>query len=593
MPSNTPSDPFASEKNMIANGLYEKAVVSLYPIVKQQPALFQGWLLLSRCLYHVGHKSEAVNILQHAERYDPLQRDFHRIQQYMQANDYDGAYSAATHMLKVEEHHPRAYFTQASVLLRTNRPEQAAQVVSDALCHLPANVALRQLLVTSLATMGTYHDALSESLLLTELNPSFGSLWAHAGLLLKYGQYDALLAACERCLPFVSEDPRHISDVLLMKGQALRIVGQREASIKTLQSAIQANPHNADAWWALADFKNYTFTSEELAQLTQLSQASSLPRKSRAIGTFALAKACEQNDGLAAAMRSYQAANQLINPGATLIQHMAQEFSSRKRAFNKDNLRIQACNDETFPTPIFIVGLPRSGSTLVEQILASHSNITGTIEQPTLPHVEQAIQRYCEDNYKMNAFDALSVLSQEELTRFGQRYLREGALFRAKSTPYFIDKQPFNYRMIGWIHKLLPNAKIIDVRRHPLDCGVSLYKQFFHSGVDFSYCWKNIGDAYREYVHLMAHWHKELPSKVLQLDYEALVAAPEQQIRRLLQYIGVEFEPACLAFHTANRPVHTASSEQVRQPLHANALGGWRQVEPWLDELKQRLGDLV
>ena len=222
-------------------------------------------------------------------------------------------------------------------------------------------------------------------------------------------------------------------------------------------------------------------------------------------------------------------------------------------------------------------------------MLASHSQVEGTMEQPTLLAVEQWANRFAQQQYKQPLLSVIDQLTPADLAKIGHRYLEESALFRPTGSRFFTDKQPFNFRLVGLIHKILPQAIIIDVVRNPMDCGLSLYKQYFHSGVSFSYDQNHIGEIYNAYTDLMTYWQKALPGKVYRLEYESLVSNPEVQLTQLLNHIGLPFEPACLAFHNSPRPVHTASSEQVRQPINRNGLGSWLPVADELETLKHSL----
>jgi tetratricopeptide (TPR) repeat protein len=575
---------------LIADGRFADAIPPIYAAVKQQPKFYQGWLLFSRCLFEVGHIAEAIQISQHAEQADPLTKDFQKIQQHMQNKAFTKAEEIAKEMLKKQPHHPRAYFTLANIELSKNRPDKSVSVLEQGIAYLPANLPLRRLLLDSYVNAGYFAQALSSAKALVQLNESFDTLWTFIGLLLKYGQHEELLVACNKAYAFIGHDKAKQSQIDLLRGQALRILGQRDNSIQALQAALQANPRNADAWWALADFKNHVFSSQDRIDIEALLDEPEVSRDARSIAIFALAKVSETEGDTRQTMALYDKANRWKRPPQYHPEAMVEEFNKRMQAYTKQALAIQADKRDSKNVPIFIVGLPRSGSTLVEQILASHEQIEGTLEQPTLPSIERRAERLCQDHYQANLSNALERLTPKELSELGQAYLDDGALFRSGHTRFFTDKQPFNFRLIGLIHKILPHALIIDVRRNPLDCGLSLYKQYFHSGVDFSYQLSDIGEAYKAYVRLMDHWHSVLPKKVLQVQYECLVKSPEAETKRILAFIGVRFDPNCLTYYETERAIHTASSEQVRQPINNKGIDAWRSVEASLSELQESLG---
>ena len=238
--------------------------------------------------------------------------------------------------------------------------------------------------------------------------------------------------------------------------------------------------------------------------------------------------------------------------------------------------------------PIFILGLPRSGSTLIEQILASHSQVEGTHELADVPRIVTDL-----DGRDSRYPGILQSMSSEEFRRLGERYLQETRAYRTAGRPRFIDKMPNNFRHIGLIHLMLPNAKIVDVRREPIACCFGNFKQLFAQGQAFTYGLEDIARYYRTYLELMRHWDAVLPGRVLRLRYEDVVQDLEDSVRRLLEFCGLEFEPACVEFHRTERSVRTASSEQVRQPIYREGLSQWRHYEPWLAPLRETLGDAL
>jgi hypothetical protein len=268
------------------------------------------------------------------------------------------------------------------------------------------------------------------------------------------------------------------------------------------------------------------------------------------------------------------------------------------------NARLQAavCSAEFFAArqgvgcpsdaPIFIVGLPRAGSTLLEQILASHSRVEGTLELPEIPRLAQQLQGRESNDAHPRYPGVLADLDHAEFQRMGEKYLADTRVYRV-GKPRFIDKMPNNFRHIGLIHLILPNARIIDARREPLACCFSNFKQLFASGQEFTYSLEDIGRYYRSYVELMQHWDSVLPGKILRVQHEEVVDDLEGNVRRILEFCGLPFESECVEFYKTERSVRTASSEQVRQPIFREGLDQWRHFEPWLDTLKDALGDLV
>jgi tetratricopeptide (TPR) repeat protein len=353
----------------------------------------------------------------------------------------------------------------------------------------------------------------------------------------------------------------------LLLGNSLKAVGRPQEAIDAYQAAATHRPGLGDAYWSLANLKTYRFSDEEIERMRALSAAATTSVVDRYHVCFALGKALEDRAQYADSWRCYELGNRLKSmqtphdPRAIerQVDHLIETFGT-------DRFASQAGVSHPRRTPVFIVGLPRSGSTLVEQILASHSCVEGTHELPILSRV------LCED----------SRLS-------GERYLAQAQAYTSSQRPLFIDKMPNNFWHIGQIHLLLPTAKIIDVRRDPLACCLSNFKQLYAAGQGFTYRLDALARYYKSYVRLMNHWDEVLPNRVLHVRYEDLVEDLATQVQRLLSYCGLEPEPGCLQFHHTARAISTASSEQVRQPINRRGLTDWRHFEPWLAPLQEAL----
>lgn len=581
---------FRAADELVANGQVAAAIVILKNAITADPRDFTAWIRLGKVLYSAKQYPEAVQVVRAAERFDPLQADFQAIQRCMQARDIVQARAVAHSMLEKEPGHPRAIFSLAHLAQAEGDHETRVEHLQDGLHHSPANLILRHMLIGALEDSGAYRRAVETARHLVEIESSFGSLWTLTEVLLRYGLNKEALAACDRAEPLCAGDAAKQSELNLVRGQVLRILGQRENSIAALHACLTENPQSAAGWWALADLKTYRFSEADQQAIRQILTQPATSADQKSMAAFALAKASEMDGDWDRSMQLYQKANTL-HPAVGFVPE--QFISATERlvtAFTPDALSARATETPANPAPIFIVGLPRSGSTLVEQILASHSRIEGTIEQPVLPSIKRKAHRLCIERFGGDYLNNIGRLPETDLSELGLAYLTESALFRTENTEFFTDKMPFNFEHVGLIHKILPSAFIIDIRRNPLDCGFSLYKQHFSRGSGFSYDLGHIGHYYNGYLRVMDHWDNVLPGRVLQVQYEELVRAPEQQIGRILTHIGVAFEPACLDFHKSTRAVRTASSEQVRQPMNAAGIGAWRKVEPQLDALKASLG---
>ena len=404
------------------------------------------------------------------------------------------------------------------------------------------------------------------------------------------------LGECDRALgeyrQLLGETPDH-AELHLSMAHTLKTLGRQADAVESYRRAAQVRPGYGDAYWSLANLKTYRFTDAELAAMRCAEAAPRTPLADRFHLCFALGKALEDRGEYADSFAYYERGNALKK---SECRYRPQFIERNTR------LQIEVCTTELFAArcgsgspseaPVFIVGLPRAGSTLIEQILASHSQVEGTMELSDIPRLAQSLQGREGGGDRPRYPGVLAELPQEDFRRFGERYLADTRLYRS-GKPRFIDKMPNNFRHIGLMHLILPNARIIDARRSAMACCFSNFKQLFSSGQQFTYSFEDIARYYRTYVELMAHWERVLPGKVLRVQHEALVGDFEPQVRRILDFCGLEFEPACLEFHKTSRRVHTASSEQVRRPINTEGLEQWRHFEPWLGPLAAALGDLA
>lgn len=420
-------------------------------------------------------------------------------------------------------------------------------------------------------------------------NPQF--LMQRANLLLQIGETRAALEEYDR---LAERDPANTM-VSLTRGHALKTLGDLEAAIAAYRRAYAIRPDFGDAYWSLANLKTYRFTEAELAAMATQEAAPGTAADDRIHLCFALGKALEDGKQFDRAFEYYQRGNALKQEQVRYRAEMVmREVDQQIASCSPALLSAKAGAGCTAPDPIFIVGLPRAGSTLLEQILASHSQVEGTMELPdvmaTAARLNGRQAQGEEDRYPANLAD----LSVAELTRLGQGYITSTRIHRREGTPFFIDKMPNNFRHIGLIHLMLPNAKIIDARRDPLACGFSVFKQLFAQGQDFSYDLAHIGRYYADYVRLMDHWDAVLPpGRVLRVQHEDVIEDLDGQVRRILDYCGLPFEQGCVEFHRTERAVRTPSSEQVRRPINRDGTEVWKNFDPWLGPLKAALGGAV
>jgi len=382
--------------------------------------------------------------------------------------------------------------------------------------------------------------------------------------------------------------------VWLDYGHSLRTAGQTAAAIAAYRRATQVRAGCGQAWFSLANLKTFRFGADDIAAMRAQVARPELKDSERLQFEFALGKALEDERDFGAAFAHYARGNALRRAAAGYDPDSTTRLVERSEAlYTREFFAARADFGTPATDPIFIVGLPRAGSTLVEQILASHSQVEGTRELPDILGFALELGAREVPGRAPAYPQSVGRLSRLEATALGERYLAQTRAHRLIGRAHFIDKMPNNFLHLGLIHLILPRARIIDVRRAPLACCFSNFKQHFQVGLYFSYSLEDIGRYYRDYVRLMAHFDAVLPGRVHRLQYEALVADLEGEVRRLLQFCGLPFEERCLRFHETARVVQTASSEQVRRPLNSDGLEQWRHFEPWLGPLKQALGDLA
>jgi tetratricopeptide (TPR) repeat protein len=388
-------------------------------------------------------------------------------------------------------------------------------------------------------------------------------------------------------------DSPQAADLHLSIAHSLKTLGKRQESIEAYRAAAAARPNFGDAYWSLANLKTYRFSEGEIASMRAEESSSGTPLVDRYHLCFALGKALEDQGRFEESFRYYERGNAFKRSESRYRPEIIEQNT---------RLQIEVCRAELFsrhegagaqnPDPIFIVGLPRAGSTLLEQILASHSRVEGTQELADIPRLALELQGRDPDLEHPRYPGALAGLSRENLQRLGEKYLSDTRVYRT-DRPYFIDKMPNNFRHIGLIHLILPNARIIDARREPMACCFSNLKQLFASGQEFTYSITDIARYYRTYLELMRHWDTVLPGRVLRVQHEDVVDDLEGNVRRILDFCGLDFEPGCVEFHRTERSIRTASSEQVRQPIYREGLDQWKNYEPWLEPLKDALGDAL
>ena len=409
------------------------------------------------------------------------------------------------------------------------------------------------------------------------------------------GDHEPVIDLYARLLAGRAAAGDEVAELRLWRGNALKITGRQDESVADYHAALAARPDYGVAWFSLANLKTYRFTDDEISRMRVAQARADIQDMDRVYLCFALGKAMEDRDDYASSWRYYMRGNAQRRAEARYRPQIAQACAQRLAGIlTEDVFAARAGWGVDDPAPIFVLGLPRSGSTLIEQILASHSRVEGTQELPQIDRYGDEICGRDPDCGLPLRPDALTRLTAEDARALGERFLSETRTFRRLNRPFFIDKMPNNFWHIGLIHMILPRATIIDMRREPMACCFSNLKQLFGTThQEFSYGIEDVALHYRAYLDVMRHWDAVLPGRVLRMHYEDVIDDLEGGVRRMLEHCNLPFEPACLAFHQTRRSVRTPSSEQVRRPIGREGLDQWRRYAPWLAPLRDALGDAL
>ena len=440
-----------------------------------------------------------------------------------------------------------------------------------------------------LMEMNKYTDAIAAFEKATQLEPKKAEAWSGLGSAYARAMYpEKAVQAFERSIAIKDGAP----GILSAYAWELKTLGDQAAALKAYRRAIKAKPNYGPAYWSMANLKIFKFKDEEVETMLEQVRGEELTEVEDIHFRFALGKAMEDKKDYDQAWHFYHTGNQRQR---MTVEYQPLDIEGRqtaiKKVFDRQLLNERAGVGYDAPDPIFIVGLPRSGSTLVEQILASHSQVEGTSELPVLGKIAESIGRYRTDGIRYP--DAVRDLRDKDLRAYGKQYIEESQRHRLTEKPLFTDKLPNNFPLMGFAHLILPNAKIINARRHPFDSCLGAYKQLFGHGQNFTYDMLDLAHYYQQYDVMMKHWHDVLPGKVLDVHYEETVTDLEGQVHRILDHCGLPFEESCVRFHETERAVKTASSEQVRQPIYTGALGKWRRYENHLGIWQEHLGYIL
>ncbi len=541
------------------------------------PALLSAWLQLQK----LDNNTDASTAIQtQINTLKALPKMVLGAMDLMYEGKYAQAESVCRQYLQSDKHNPDAMCILAELGVRTKVYDDALFLL-ETCCQLhPCFEPAQRLLTELLHTLGQHHRAVSHAQKYYENHPNDSGIGATlASCLIGVGKVEEGVSLYRKLL---EQEPNR-SGMYVQFGHALKAKGDIDDAIKHYQTAYTLNPGLGDAYWSLANTKTYSFSDTELTAMKAYADSAKGDDISRIQFCFALGKAYEDKANYEQSFQYYQLGNKL------------KQASVRYDADNQSqlvDLQITHCTESLYKDvgqgnkagdPIFIVGLPRSGSTLIEQILSSHSQVDATMELHNILGIAMRLRgRMTNDTpaYPANLKD----LANDQVKALADKFLRDTQHYR-QGAPFFIDKMPNNFMHIGLIKLLLPNAKIIDARRDPMACCFSGYKQLFGEGQDFSYGLTEIGRYYRDYERLMEHWDKVFPDQILRVQHEDVINNLEGQVRTILDYCGLQYEQACVEFHKNTRVVKTPSSEQVRQPIYRSAMTQWLNYKPWLNEL--------
>lgn len=468
--------------------------------------------------------------------------------------------------------------------------DEAEFLLESAAGFEPDNQQVRIDYIGVLRKRQRFAQALDEAKKLLEQapqNPQFQSIVAIE--LMQTGDYDGALRYFDQVLARLPNDPI----TLTSKGHALKTQGGYQQAVEAYRAALSARPQHGEAYYSLANLKTYQFSDDEIARMHEQEAGTDHTLMERIYLYFALGKAYEDTGEFGKSFDYYQRGNNLkSNSSGYDADKMTTELMAQRDVCTADFFAARQEYGTPAADPIFILGLPRAGSTMLEQILSSHSQVDGTLELPNILSMAQKLRRQGEQDGGKTYPEILEQLSAEDFQKLGEQFIADTRIHR-KGAVFFIDKMPNNFRHIGLIKLILPNAKIIDARRHPMACCFSAYKQLFAEGQEFSYSLNNMGQYYIDYVTLMKHWDDVLPGHILRVHYEHVVEDLEGQVRRVLDFCGLPFESACLSFHETERAVRTASSEQVRQPIYKTGLEQWQNYSANLTGLEHQLAEII
>ena len=576
-----------------------QAIAALQTAIAINAALPMAWRMLDGLWQMTGDTANAANAASHGVHLASLPPPVLRAKMLFGDGEIEPAEMMVRDFLLTYGDHPEAMRLLAQIGHLRGVYDDAELLFGGALGMVPDHHDMRSEYVATLIARHKFALARETLAPLLALDPDHHGHRTHAATIaVGLGEHDEAIALYRGML---AETPAEHdreglrrADLDLWLGHALKTVGELPEAIAAYRAATEARPAFGDAWWSLANLKTYRFSDAEIATIERAEADPATPPHDRVHLAFALGKALEDRGEYEGSWAAYARGNAARRADSTYSPEIFETNTrEQKRVCTPAFFEARAGWGDPAPDPIFVLGLPRAGSTLLEQILASHSQVEGTQELPDIQYIVHELQGREMDFENPRYPGNLPELDADTVRRFGAQYLTDTRAYRGLGRAWFIDKMPNNFRHIGLIHLILPNATIIDARRNPMDCCFSNLKQLFAQGQEFTYSIEDIARYYRTYLELMRHWDAVLPGRVLRLINEDLIDDPEGQIRRLLDHCGLPFEDSCLNFHQTRRSVRTPSSEQVRRPISRAGVDQWKPYAPWLGELTEALGDAL
>ena len=558
--------------------------------VNLNPALPASWSLLEGLYRMTGQADHAATAAAHVATLKRLPPEVLTATGLFSDGDLSAAETMVRAYLLKHGNHVEAMRLLARIGIERDVLDDAELLLEAVLALEPDYHAARLDLARALMERHKYQRAREELETLLKLEPRnrhYKTLYTST--IVGLGEHEKAVTLYRELL----EDAPQPADLHLSIAHSLKAIGKQQQCIEAYRAAAAARPGFGDAYWSLANLKTYRFADLEITRMRDEESASGVAAPDRYHLCFALGKALEDRGQYAESWEYYERGNALKRAESRYRPEIL-ETNTRKQiqVFTPAFLAQRESFGVSGADPILILGLPRAGSTLLEQILASHSQVEGTQELADIPRIVLALQDRVPDLDNPRYPGVLAEMKAGDFLQLGEKYLADTRVYRT-GKPFFIDKMPNNFRHIGLIHLMLPNARIIDARREPMACCFGNLKQLFANGQEFTYSIEDIARYYRTYLDLMQHWEAVLPGRILRVEHESVVDDLEGNVRRILNFCGLDFEPACVEFHKTARSVRTASSEQVRQPIFREGINQWRHYEPWLTPLKDALGDAL